>query len=44
LIQIVGGLAYAQLGDGRRFAVIDPVLRRKIAEAKVGQPITLVAD
>ena len=44
LIQIVGGLVYAQLGDGRRFAVIDPLLRRKIGEAKLGQPITLVAD
>jgi hypothetical protein len=43
-IQVVRGLVYAQLGDGRRFAVIDPVLGRKIGEAKVGQPITLVAD
>jgi hypothetical protein len=41
-LQLVQGLVYAQLGDGRRFAVIDPALRRKIGEAKVGQPITLV--
>jgi hypothetical protein len=41
-IQVVRGLVYAQLGDGRRFAVIDPVLRRKIGEARVTQPIILV--
>jgi hypothetical protein len=41
-IQVVRGLVYAQLGDGKRFAVIDPVLRRKIGEARVTQPITLV--
>jgi hypothetical protein len=43
-LQVVDGLVYAQLGDGRRFAVIDPALRRKIGDAKVGQPIALVAD
>jgi hypothetical protein len=43
-LQLVQGLVYAQLGDGRRFAVIDPALRRTIGEAKVGQPITLVED
>jgi hypothetical protein len=43
-LQVVDGLVYAQLGDGRRFAVIDPALRRKIGDAKVEQPIALVED
>jgi hypothetical protein len=43
-LQVVDGLVYAQLGDGRRFAVIDPALRRKIGDTKVGQPIALVED
>jgi hypothetical protein len=43
-LQVVDGLVYAQLGDGRRFAVIDPALKRKIGDAKVGQPIALVED
>jgi hypothetical protein len=43
-LQVVDGLVYAQLGDGRRFAVIDPALRRKVGDAKVVQPIALVAD
>jgi hypothetical protein len=43
-LQVVNGLVYAQLGDGRRFAVIDPALRRKIGEARVRQPITLIDD
>jgi hypothetical protein len=41
-LQVVKGLVYAQLGDGRRFAVIDPALRRKIGEASVTQPIALI--
>jgi hypothetical protein len=41
-LQIVEGLVYAQLGDGRRFAVIDPALGRKIGEARVTQPVTLI--
>jgi len=41
-LQVVRGLVYAQLGDGRRFAVIDPSLGRKIGEARVTQPITLI--
>ena len=41
-IQVVKGLVYAQLGDGKRFAVIDPALRRKIGEARVTQPIALI--
>jgi hypothetical protein len=43
-LQVVDGLVYAQLGDGGRFAVIDPALRRKIGDAQVGQPIMLVED
>jgi hypothetical protein len=41
-IQVVRGLAYAQIGDGRRIAVIDPALGRKIAETEVDQPVALV--
>lgn len=41
-LQVVEGLVYAQLGDGRRFAVIDPALGRKIGEARVTQPVTLI--
>jgi hypothetical protein len=41
-VQVVRGLAYAQIGDGRRIAVIDPARGRKIAEAKVDQPVALV--
>jgi hypothetical protein len=41
-VQMVGGLAYAQIGDGRRLAVIDPARGRKIGEAKLSQPITLI--
>ena len=43
-LQVVDGLVYAQLGDGRRFAVIDPALRRKIGEARVEQPIALIEN
>jgi hypothetical protein len=39
---MIGGLAYAQIGDGRRIAVIDPALGKKLAEARVGRPVTLV--
>jgi hypothetical protein len=41
-VQVVKGLVYAQLGDGKRYAVIDPALRRKIDGARVTQPIALV--
>jgi hypothetical protein len=41
-VQVVKGLVYAQLGDGKRYAVIDPALRRKIGGARVRQPIALV--
>jgi hypothetical protein len=41
-VQVVKGLVYAQLGDGKRYAVIDPALRRKIGGARVTQPIALV--
>jgi hypothetical protein len=41
-VQMIGGLAYAQIGDGRRIAVIDPALGKKLAEARVGRPVTLV--
>jgi hypothetical protein len=43
-IQLVGGLAYAQIGDGKRIVVIDPALGRKIGEAKVERPVMLVED
>jgi hypothetical protein len=43
-LQVVKGLVYAQLGDGRQFAVIDPALGRKIGEARVTQPVTLIED
>ena len=41
-LQVVKGLVYAQLGDGRRFAMIDPALGRKIGEARVTQPVALI--
>jgi hypothetical protein len=41
-LQVAEGLVYAQLGDGKRWAVIDPALRRKIGEARVRQPIALI--
>lgn len=43
-IQLVGGLAYAQIGAGKRIAVIDPALGRKIGEAEVDRPVMLVED
>jgi hypothetical protein len=43
-VQLVGGLAYAQIGDGRRIAVIDPATGRKIGEAAVDRPVMLVDD
>jgi hypothetical protein len=43
-VQLVGGLAYAQIGDGTRIAVIDPAVGRKIGEAEVGRPVMLVDD
>jgi hypothetical protein len=43
-VQLVGGLAYAQIGDGRRIAVIDPATGRKIGEAAVNRPVMLVDD
>jgi hypothetical protein len=41
-LQVVKGLVYAQLGDGRQFAVIDPALGRKIGDASVTRPVTLI--
>ena len=43
-VQLVGGLAYAQIEDGRCIAVIDPAVGRKVGEAKVGRPVMLVDD
>ena len=43
-VQVVKGLAYAQIGDGRRIAVFDPALGKKLGEASVPQPIALVDD
>jgi hypothetical protein len=43
-IRLVGGLAYAQIGAGKRIAVIDPALGRKIGEAEVDRPVMLVED
>lgn len=43
-IQLVGGLAYAQIGEGKRIAVIDPAVGRKIGEAEVDRPVMLVED
>jgi hypothetical protein len=41
-LQVVGGLVYAHVEDGKRLAVIDSALRRKIGDARVRQPITLI--
>jgi hypothetical protein len=41
-IQLAGGLAYAQIGEGKRIAVIDPKTGTKLNEAKVDRPLTLV--
>jgi hypothetical protein len=43
-IQLVGGLVYAQIGEGKRIAVIDPATGRKIGEADVERPVMLVED
>ena len=43
-IQIAGGLAYAQIGEGKRIAVIDTATGRVLAKAQVDQPVTLVDD
>lgn len=43
-IQVAGGLAYAQIGDGKRIAVIDTATGRVLAKANVDQPVTLVDD
>ena len=43
-IQIAGGLAYAQIGEGKRIAVIDTATGRVLAKAEVDQPVTLVDD
>jgi hypothetical protein len=43
-IQVAGGLAYAQIGEGRRIAVIDTATGRVLAKANVDQPVTLVDD
>jgi hypothetical protein len=43
-IQVAGGLAYAQIGEGKRIAVIDTATGRVLAKANVDQPVTLVDD
>ena len=43
-VQLVRGLAYAQIGDGRRIAVIDPATGRKIGQADVDRPVMLIND
>jgi hypothetical protein len=43
-IQLAGGLAYAQIGEGSRIAVIDPARGTKLAEVKVDRPVMLVDD
>jgi hypothetical protein len=43
-VQLVRGLAYAQIGDGRRIAIIDPATGTKIGQADVDRPVMLIND
>ena len=43
-IRVAGGLAYTQIGEGERIAVIDTATGRVLAKANVDQPVTLVDD
>jgi hypothetical protein len=43
-IQLAGGLAYAQIEDGKHVAVLDPATGRKLREVEVARPVMLVDD